>query len=90
MSITSVKSYNEYFEQAYLIFSLKRFLFNIKEQEKSPRKIHAIDTGLRNTIGFRFLENYGERCICKPQTRENRDSDLFPVFPHFSLLKFNL
>ena len=59
MSITSVKSYTGYLEQAYLIFSLKRFSFKVKEQEKSPRKIYAIDTGLCNAVGFRFSENYG-------------------------------
>lgn len=59
LSITSVKSYTGYLEQAYLIFSLKRFSFKVKEQEKSPRKIYAIDTGLCNAVGFRFSENYG-------------------------------
>lgn len=60
ISITSVKNYTEYLEQAYLIFSLKRFSFKIKEQEKSPRKIYAIDTGLCNAIGFRFSDNFGK------------------------------
>ena len=60
ISITSVKKYTEYLEQAYLIFSLKRFSFKVKEQEKSPRKIYAIDTGLCNAIGFRFSENFGK------------------------------
>lgn len=59
MSITSVKKYTGYLEQAYLIFSLQRFSFKVREQEKSPRKIYAIDTGLCNAVGFRFSENYG-------------------------------
>ena len=59
MSITSVKSYTGYLEQAYLVFPLKRFSFKVREQEKSPRKIYAIDTGLCNAVGFRFSENYG-------------------------------
>ncbi|MCG2712481.1 MAG: ATP-binding protein [Candidatus Omnitrophica bacterium] len=59
MSITSVKSYTGYLEKAYLVFLLKRFSFKVKEQEKSPRKIYAIDTGLCNAVGFRFSENYG-------------------------------
>jgi hypothetical protein len=37
-----------------------RFSFKVKEQEKSPRKVYAIDTGLANTIGFRFSENTGK------------------------------
>ncbi|MCK4947798.1 MAG: ATP-binding protein [Candidatus Aureabacteria bacterium] len=59
MSITSVKSYTGYLEQAYLVFPLKRFSFKVREQEKSPRKIYAIDTGLCNAVGFRFSENDG-------------------------------
>lgn len=48
-----------YFEDAYLLFFLKRFSFKVKEQEKSPRKVYAIDTGLASTIGFRFSQNLG-------------------------------
>lgn len=59
MSITSVKNFTGYLEQAYLVFPLKRFSFKVKEQEKSPRKMYAIDTGLCNAVGFRFSENLG-------------------------------
>lgn len=41
------------------IFSLKRFFYKVKEQEKSPRKIYSIDTGLCNSLGFKFSENIG-------------------------------
>lgn len=59
MSITSVKNYTTYLEQAYLVFPLKRFSFKVKEQEKSPRKMYAIDTGLCNAVGFKFSQGYG-------------------------------
>ncbi|HNS32132.1 MAG TPA: ATP-binding protein [bacterium] len=59
MSVTSVKNYTDYSEQAYLTFSLKRFSFKVREQEKSPRKIYAVDTGLSNVVGFRFSDNMG-------------------------------
>lgn len=59
ISITSVKRFTGYLEQAYLLFPLKRFSFKVKEQEKSPRKMYAIDTGLCNAVGFRFSENLG-------------------------------
>jgi predicted AAA+ superfamily ATPase len=83
MSITSVKSYTGYLEQAYLVFSLKRFSFKVKEQEKSPRKIYAVDTGLCNAVGFRFSENYGrlaENIVFVALTRKqslNPDMELF-------------
>lgn len=60
MSITSVKNYTDYIEQAYLVFHLKRFSFKVKEQEKSPRKMYTIDTGLCNAVGFRFSDNLGK------------------------------
>ncbi|MDI6731170.1 MAG: ATP-binding protein [Candidatus Margulisbacteria bacterium] len=48
-----------YLDTAFLISFLKRFSFKVKEQEKSPRKVYSIDTGLANAVGFRFSENLG-------------------------------
>ena len=61
LNLTSdtVEKFSGYLEDVYLIFQLKRFSFKVKEQEKSPRKIYAIDTGLCNAVGFRFSENIG-------------------------------
>jgi len=61
LSITAntVEKFSTYLKTAYLIYSLKRFSFKVKEQEKSPRKIYAVDTGLANIIGFKFSDNYG-------------------------------
>jgi len=55
----TVERFSGYFEDVYLIFLLKRFSYKVKEQEKSPRKVYAIDTGLCNALGFRFSENSG-------------------------------
>lgn len=61
LEITSdtIEKFSSYLEDVYLIFQLKRFSYKVKEQEKSPRKIYAIDTGLCNSVGFRFSENIG-------------------------------
>jgi uncharacterized protein len=61
LEITSdtIEKFSGFLEDLYLIFQLKRFSFKVKEQEKSPRKIYAIDTGLCNAVGFRFSENIG-------------------------------
>ncbi|MBI4454756.1 MAG: ATP-binding protein [Acidobacteria bacterium] len=61
ISTSTVERFSGYLEQAYLVFFLKRFSFKVKEQEKSPRKVYAVDTGLSNVVGFRFSENMG-RC----------------------------
>jgi len=59
VSTHTIERFSGYFEDVYLIFLLRRFSYKVKEQEKSPRKIYAIDTGLCNTLGFRFSENIG-------------------------------
>lgn len=60
ISAETVEKFSGYLEASYLVFFLKRFSFKVKEQEKSPRKIYAIDTGMANTVGFRFSENIGK------------------------------
>ena len=60
LSTSTVEKFSGYLEDVYWIFFLKRFSFKVKEQEKSPRKVYAIDTGLCNTVGFRFSENIGK------------------------------
>lgn len=59
ISPVSVERFSAYLEASYAVFFLKRFSFKVKEQEKSPRKVYAVDTGLANVIGFRFSENSG-------------------------------
>jgi uncharacterized protein len=59
ISADTVEKFSGYLEQAYLVFFLKRFSFKVREQEKSPRKAYAIDTGLSNAVGFRFSDNLG-------------------------------
>lgn len=60
ISADTIEKFSSYFETNYLLFFVKKFSFKVKEQEKSPRKVYAIDTGLANTIGFRFSENKGK------------------------------
>lgn len=60
ISTDTVEKFSDYLETSYLVFFIKRFSFKVKEQEKSPRKVYAIDTGLANTIGFRLSGNKGK------------------------------
>lgn len=59
VSSSTTEKFSAYLEQVYLVYFLKRFSFKVKEQEKSPRKVYAIDTGLSHVVGFRFSENLG-------------------------------
>ncbi|HJH28101.1 MAG TPA: ATP-binding protein, partial [Methanosarcinaceae archaeon] len=45
---------------AYMIFFVKRFSYSLKEQEVNPRKVYAIDQGLRNTVSLKFSEDLGK------------------------------
>lgn len=60
MSAETTERFSDYLEASYLVFFLKRFSYKFKEQEKSPRKVYAVDTGVANTIGFRFSSNLGK------------------------------
>lgn len=59
ISSDTAEKFSSYFESAYLVFFLKRFSFKVREQEKSPRKVYGIDTGLARAVGFQVGENTG-------------------------------
>ncbi len=59
LSADTIEKFSSYMEEVNLIFFLKRFSYKVKEQEKSPRKVYAIDVGLANAFGFKFSENKG-------------------------------
>lgn len=56
----TIEKFSSYLEEVNIIFFVKRFSFQIKEQEKSARKVYSIDIGLANSIGFKFRENFGK------------------------------
>ena len=60
VSKNTIENFSNYLEEAYALFFVKKISFSFKEQEKSARKVYAIDTGLSNAIGFRFSENRGK------------------------------
>ncbi|MDA2922413.1 ATP-binding protein [Patescibacteria group bacterium AH-259-L07] len=59
VSTDTIEKFSNYFTNTYLLFFVKRFSYKIKEQEKSPRKVYAIDPGLANAVGFKFSQNIG-------------------------------
>lgn len=59
LNIETVETYLGYFAECFLFFSLDFFSYKLKTQYKQNKKIYAIDTGLRNTIAFRFSEDIG-------------------------------
>jgi len=83
ISSDTIEKFSVYFEDAYIFFLLKRFSYKVKQQDKSPKKIYCIDTGLANTVGFRFSENFGrlaENIVflkLKRETINNPDLEIF-------------
>lgn len=58
-SVTSVKNYVDFFEEAYLFYSLFKFDYSVKKQIINDRKIYCVDSGIANAVAFRFSENIG-------------------------------
>lgn len=57
--IHTIKNWVSLLQDSYLVFTLERFSFKLKEQAIAPKKVYCIDTGLLNAIGFTFTENRG-------------------------------
>lgn len=55
----TLKRYTGYLEDAYLIFSVKKFSFKPLEIEKSIRKYYAIDTGYIHVKGLSSSADFG-------------------------------
>ena len=58
-SNTTVKTYLENMEEAYLIFTLPKYDFSLKKQYTSNKKLYVIDNGLRNNVAFYTSEDKG-------------------------------
>lgn len=60
LSFHTLERFSYNLSYPYLIFFVKKFAYSLKEQQVNPRKVYAIDTGLRNAISFRFSEDLGK------------------------------
>ena len=59
-SLHTTEKYMGYLEEAYLLFSIPRFSFKVREQQKSGKKIYCYDNGYFQAKAFRFSENTGK------------------------------
>ena len=55
----TVKEYIEAIHESNLLFQTEKFSYSLKSQMRNPKKPYAIDTGLVNSIAFKFSENRG-------------------------------
>ena len=59
-SVHTVKKYLDLLEMAYLMFSIPRFSYKLRNQIEYNKKIYAYDNGLVTARGFLFSENRGK------------------------------
>lgn len=55
----TVKEYLNCAEDSYLIYILTKYDKSVKKQTINPKKIYCLDTGLVNSVSFKFSENRG-------------------------------
>ncbi|MFH2075101.1 MAG: DUF4143 domain-containing protein [Pseudomonadota bacterium] len=58
-SVHTIEKYIRYLQEAYLVFSLPRFSFKLKDQVGYNKKIYCTDNGLAVSAGFRFSADRG-------------------------------
>ena len=58
-SLSTVKSYLDYYAQSFLFFYLRKFDYSVKKQILNSRKVYCVDQGFANRIGFSFSKNKG-------------------------------
>jgi len=59
-SPNTVKSYVDYLENSFLIFTINKFSYSLKKQSVAPKKVYCIDNGLVDAIAFQFSKNKGK------------------------------
>jgi predicted AAA+ superfamily ATPase len=81
-SVATVEDYVAHLEEAFLIFSLQRYDFKIKETIRAPRKVYAVDNGFIAARARRVSEDHGrllENAVFLELVRQGRkvNRDLF-------------
>jgi predicted AAA+ superfamily ATPase len=59
-NITTISNWVSYLEDSFLVFKLEKFDYKLKQQFIAPKKVFCIDTGIVDSIGFRYSENKGK------------------------------
>jgi uncharacterized protein len=59
-SLHTAEKYMGYLEEAFLLFTVPRFSYKLREQQKSGKKIYCYDNGYFQAKAFRFSENQGK------------------------------
>lgn len=74
--LSTTGEYLGYLEDAFLLFQLYIFDYYMKRQMVNPRKIYAVDNGLRNAVAFKFSQDMGrllENVVFVELKRHNKE-----------------
>jgi predicted AAA+ superfamily ATPase len=88
ISLDTIDRFTGYFSSSFLFSFVPFYAFSLKEQMAMPRKVYAIDNGLRQEVSFRFSGDRGrllENRVYLDLRRENQDifSGIGPSGPRF-------
>ena len=75
-SENTIRNYLDLIEEVFLVFSIPKFSFKLKEHMKEKKKVYAIDTGLINYISFKISRNIGriyENIVALELLRKNKE-----------------
>jgi hypothetical protein len=59
ISAETVREYIGYAEDAFLLYTVKKFDYSVRKQLANPKKVYCLDTGLISSVAFAFSENRG-------------------------------
>jgi len=74
--LNTIGEYLGYLEDAFLVFQMHVFDFSVKKQLVNPRKVYAVDNGLRNAVAFKFSRDTGrlmENAVFMELKRRSKD-----------------
>lgn len=75
-SANTVKSYINYLENSYMVFTIPKYDFSLKKQIYAPKKVYVIDSAFINLISFKFSRDRGkllENLVFLELKRKNRE-----------------
>ncbi|MFH1249353.1 MAG: ATP-binding protein [archaeon] len=58
--VSTISKWVGYLKESFLIFTLEKFDFKLKQQFIASKKVYCIDTGIIGSIGFKFSEDKGK------------------------------
>jgi len=53
------RKYSGFLAESFLVREVMKHSFKVREQLRNPKKVYAIDTGMRNAVSYRFSQDMG-------------------------------